>query len=325
MGCDAAAAYLSGSLDLETSGRRGVSQRRRPTGGEAPKPRHRRVTTVKVGAVDLIMADTGRYDWRDPYHAALALPWGAFMLALLGYYLLVNAVFGSLYLLVPGSVANLPPGDIVSAFFFSVETFATVGYGVMAPTTLYGHIVATTEIVGGMLSCAVITGLLFVRFSRPRSSVVFARNIVIAPYDGTPMLMVRLANRRAGMIDDVDARLVMVKRVQTREGFVHYRPMDLKLERPSAQFLAMSMLLMHRIDATSPLHGLDKAGLEAMDGQLIASIAGTDATLNAPVRARQGYVPADILWGHRYADMMTVDAEGRTHLQVARLHQVVPV
>ncbi len=170
------------------------------SGNTEPLRRRRmREVAAQFGGTEMVTTDAPRYDWRDPYHALLAMGWGPFLLGVLTYYLALNAMFGTLYALRPGSVANLSPGRWDNAFFFSsVETFGTVGYGVMTPQTLYGHLVATLEIFLGLLSTAVLTGLVFARFARPRADMEFSRQITIAPHDGVPTLSVRLGSRRTG-------------------------------------------------------------------------------------------------------------------------------
>ena len=285
----------------------------------------RRETLVQLGTDELIATDAQPYPWRDPYHAMLTLGWRAFLAVIAGYYLLVNAAFGALYAAQPGSVANLPAGSLGSAFFFSVETFATVGYGVMAPQSTYGHIVATVEIFVGLLSTAVITGLLFVRFSRPRPSVFFSRNLVVSPMDGVPTLTARIGNRRSGLIMHGEIRLVLIAWHRTHEGYEQWRTTELALTRPRPQMLALSLNVMHRIDEASPLHGVIAEALAAMDAQLLLSFTGTDQTLSAPVHAMHAYDPPDVLFGYRFADMLSVDATGRTRIELARLNDVVPV
>jgi inward rectifier potassium channel len=139
---------------------------------------------------------SSRFDMRDPYHLAVALTWPQFLATLLAIYLLVNVVFATLFWLVPGSVANARPHNFGDVFFFSIETLATVGYGEMYPATLYGHIIAAAEIVGGLGFTAIVTGLTFVRFSRPRAKLLFASNPVVAVHNGKPTLMLRVANGR---------------------------------------------------------------------------------------------------------------------------------
>ena len=256
------------------------------SGSTAPQRRPRlRDVAAQFGGTEIVTTDAPRYDWRDPYHVLLAMGWGPFLLGVLGYYLALNAVFGTLYALRPGSVANLPPGRWDDAFFFSVETFATVGFGVMAPQTPYGHIVATPEIFLGLLSTAVLTGLIFVRFARPRANMEFSRQMTIAPHDGVPTLSLRLANRRTGTIYNAEACLTFVRRYQTLEGHLMWRSYDLPLMHSHVQALSLAWTLRHVIDAASPLNGLSLEQLTEMDAQFLVSITGTDATLAAPVHA----------------------------------------
>lgn len=285
--------------------------------------RRLREIAAQYGGTEAVMTDAPRYDWHDPYHALLAIGWGPFLLGTAGFYVLVNALFGTLYVLRAGCVANLPAGRWDDAFFFSVETFGTVGYGVMAPVTTYGHVVATIEIFVGLLSAAVLTGLIFVRFARPRASVEFSRQATIAPHDGVPTLSVRVANRRAGTIFETRACLTLIRRYQTREGDVVWRAYDLALMRDRMQAMSLTWTLRHAIDETSPLHGLSTDQLVGLEAQFIISISGTDATLAARIHAVHAYEPTDLLWGFRFVEIMTVDARGRTRIELARLHEVL--
>lgn len=289
---------------------------------EPHRRRRMREVAAQFGGTENVTTDAPRYDWRDPYHALLAIGWGPFLLGVLGYYLALNAVFGTLYALRPGSVANLPPGRWDDAFFFSVETFGTVGYGAMAPQSTYAHVVATAEIFLGLLSTAVLTGLIFVRFARPRASIEFSRTCTITPHDGVPTLSVRMGNRRTGTLFHAQACLTLIARYETREGFTVWRALDLPLMRDRIQALSLAWTVRHVIDESSPLHGLSVEALTALDAQIIASITGTDATLAAPVHAVRAYEPGDLLWGFRFAEVMTVDARGRTRVELARLHDV---
>jgi inward rectifier potassium channel len=150
------------------------------------------VTRVRLGSYEFKKKGVSRFDLRDPYHLAVALTWPQFLAALLALYFAVNVVFATLFWLVPGSVANARPHSFGDAFFFSIETAATVGYGEMYPATIYGRVVAATEIPCGFAFTAILTGLTFVRFSRPRARLVFAANPVVAMHNGKPTLMVRI-------------------------------------------------------------------------------------------------------------------------------------
>jgi inward rectifier potassium channel len=283
-----------------------------------------REVAAQFGGAETVTTDAPRYDWRDPYHALLAMGWTPFLLVVLGYFVALNAVFGTLYWMWPESVANLPPGRWDNAFYFSVETFGTVGYGAMAPQTTYAHFIATTEVFLGLVSTALLTGLIFVRFARPRASMEFSRHVTIAPQDGVPTLSIRIGVHRAGTIFHVDSYLTLIARHETLEGHVMWRATDLTLTRSRVQALSLVWTLRHEIDASSPLYGLTTEQLVALDAQLIVSITGTDATLAAPVHAVRFYDPPDLLFGHRFADVMTVDERGHTRIELARLHDVLP-
>ncbi|CAH2600238.1 putative Inward rectifier potassium channel Kirbac3.1 [Rhodovastum atsumiense] len=267
----------------------------------------------------------GRYDWGDPYYLALALPWRWFLALTMAYYLLVNLLFAALYVVQPGSVANMRDGSLSDAFFFSVQTFATVGYGAMAPRTTYGHIVSAIEIFCGVLSIAVIAGLMFVRFSRPRSRLSFARNMVVGPVDGVTTLGARVLNRRFNPIYQVEARMVLIIRDRDATGRSVWRIRDLPLLREHSLVEMMSWTLVHVIDARSPLAGLDAADLARAQAQVMVVVTGSEGTTFAPVRAMHLFHAADILFDHAFADLIAEDAAGRPKFDVSRVDQVVPL
>ena len=293
---------------------------------DAGKPKGRRVrgVAVHVGPRDVIKSGATQYDLRDPYYTALSLRWPAFLLAILIGYLAINAVFAVLYMLDPDSVANLPAGSFWRAFFFSVETFATVGYGVMSPQSTYGHVIATSEIFTGLLCTAVITGLLFVRLSRPRGKIRIASQAVICPFEGIPTLMVRVANGGASVIFGAEARLSLLIQERGPEGETNYFNRPLRLLRDHDQAFTLTWTLRHPIDAASPLFGLDLNALEAVTGHVQLTISGTDAMLSAPVHAMRIFSMTDLLVGYRYADLVSPLYGGSgTHLDLGRLSEVV--
>jgi inward rectifier potassium channel len=194
------------------------------------RPRNR-LARVHVGAYEFRKKGVSRFDLRDPYHLAIALTWPQFLAALLTLNLSVNVVFATAFWLAPGSVAHAQPGSFADAFFFIIETLATVGYGEMYPATLYGHVVAATEIVCGLAFIAMLTGLTFVRFSRPRAKLVFAANPVVATHNGKPTLMLRIGNGRAIGLADAKAQLNVLLTETSAEGKVFHRAQELRLER----------------------------------------------------------------------------------------------
>lgn len=286
-----------------------------------PRRRARRSGPFLPGIT--IATGMGRYDWGDPYYVALALPWRWFLVVTMAYYLLVNLFFAALYTLEPGSVSNVRPGALSDAFFFSVQTFATVGYGAMSPQTLYGHVISAIEIFVGLMSVAVIAGVVFVRFSRPHSRLAFARNLVIGPADGGSALSARVINRRFNPLYNVEARMVLISRHRPAHGPSVWRIRDLPLVRERSLVEMMSWTLVHMIDKSSPLAGLDAAELAQAQAQVMISVTATEGTTSSPVHAFHLFHPPDILFGHVFADLISEDAAGHPRFDPGRAEQVV--
>jgi inward rectifier potassium channel len=285
---------------------------------------HDNTMTVRSGAFELTKKGASRYDLHDPYHIAVALSWPHFALALVAVDLTINVVFALLYLIQPGSIASARPGSFSDAFFFSLETLATVGYGVMAPATLYGHCVSAVEIVTGMAFTAIMTGLLFVRFSRPKAKIIYADNPVVASYNGQPTLMVRIANGRMSVLTDGSARLVVLLLERTTEGQTFRGSHELRLVRPRIPVFALTWTLMHPIDAQSPLAGFDSKGLCGTQARLYLSLDARDIALGAMVHDMHDWSAEDVLFGTRYSDAVSTDEQGRAIADLTRIHLVEP-
>ena len=267
-------------------------------------------------------------NWRtglaDPYHFILTLSWPRFFaLAAFGF-LLLNALFGVAYWIDPGSVANARPTQFLDYLFFSIETFATVGYGVMAPQNAYGHVVASCEIFVGMMGIALITGLVFARFSKPRARITFSRNLVMRRFDGQPALMVRLANQRANRIMEATASMHMVRNEITADGESFVRVHDLSLLRGNSPAFSLTWTLIHPIDAASPLHGWPLTRVEEAGTRIIVKVSGHDETMAATVHAIEQYAPDAIAVDHRFVDIITTAADGKRTVDLSRFHDVEP-
>ena len=172
-----------------------------------------------------------------------------------GGFLFANAAFALAYTVV-GGVAHLAPGSFSEAFFFSVQTMGTIGYGAMYPESFGANLLVVAETIVGLTLLALATGLVFAKFSRPTARVMFTREAVICPVNGVPALMFRLGNERGNRIVDTQIRAVLVRTERTSEGAKFYRSVDLKLARDRALSLSRSWSVMHSIDEHSPLYGL---------------------------------------------------------------------
>ena len=285
-----------------------------------PPPRRRRITEAGRARGNLVRLGLSPHWSEDLYHRALRLTWPAFLLLIAGAYLAVNVAFALLFSLQPGCITNARPGYFRDAFFFSVETFGTIGYGVLAPATDYANILMTLETLVGLTFVALTTGVMFARISRPTARVLFAKVAVVTPHDGVPTLMVRIGNERPNQILEAEVSLTILREESSLEGRRMRRFYDLKLERAQTPTFALSFTVMHRIDSTSPLHGVDAAALERNGAELLMTVTGLDETSAQAVHARHSFMPEDIRFGQTYADIFGLMKDGRRAIDYGRFH-----
>jgi len=259
----------------------------------------------------------------DLYHRILTVGWCGFFFGAAALYVVANAVFALLYLIEPGSIANARPGSFADSFFFSVETMATIGYGQMAPATLYANILMTVEAGIGLMVIALATGLVFARFSRPTARVLFSEAAVIGPYNGKPTLSVRLANERQNQILAAQVTMTLVRDEVSLEGDLRRRFYDLKLVRDRSPVFALTFTVMHEIDGDSPFYAETAENLAATNAELLVTASGIDETLAQPVHARTSYLPHEIRWDHRFADIMGWTEDGRRAIDYRRFHDTM--
>jgi inward rectifier potassium channel len=279
---------------------------------------------VRFGSYEFRKVGISRFDVRDPYHLAIALSWPGYLLAFLALYLLVNLIFAVLFWVVPGSVANARPGSFADAFFFSIETIGTVGYGEMYPATLYGHVVASTEIMCGLAFVAILTGLTFVRFSRPRAKLVFAENPVVAMRNAKPTLMVQVGNGRPGVLTDATAKLNVLLSDTATDGRMRRRAQELRLERAHIPLFPLSWTLMHVLDEKSPLFGYDSVRVLKAEARVFVTLEARDPTLATSVHEIRTYAPEDIRFGVRYRDPISIGHDGLPVLDLRTIGVLEP-
>jgi inward rectifier potassium channel len=279
---------------------------------------------VRLGSIEFEKKGISRFDLRDPYHLANALTWPQFLAALILLYVAVNLAFATLYWLAPGSVVNARPGSFGDTFFFSMETLTTVGYGEMFPGTAYGRVIAGSELICGLAFTAIVTGLTFVRFSRPRAKIVFAANPVVATHNGMPTLMVRIANGRAGLLTGAAAKLNVVLHEKTADGRLYRHVQELRLERSHIPVFPLSWTLMHVLDERSPLHDFDEARTIAADMRVFVTLEARDPMLATTIQEIRTYAPKDIRFGMRYADAVTEAPDGLLAIDLTRIGALEP-
>jgi inward rectifier potassium channel len=288
----------------------------------APKRRSRaRAPTSTEDEVRVIGAPS--FPLRDLYHAFLRASWPAALGVIVAGYLALNAAFAAAYMLL-GGVAHARPRSFADAFYFSVQTMGTIGYGAMYPETRAANLLVVMESVTGLLVTAVATGLVFSKFSLSTSRIVFAEHAVIGPMDGVPTLMIRLGNERSNRIIEATVRVSMVRTERTKEGMTFYRMYDLALTRERSPALSRSWTAMHCILPSSPLHGHTPASMKADEVELFVTVSGTDDTSLQLVHSRHKYTDAAIVWGARHADVLSEDPGGMLVLDLGRFHEITP-
>jgi len=263
--------------------------------------------------------------WRDPYHLMLMIPWWGFVAIVSGAYLALNVIFALLYLMGGNCLTGARPGSFEDAFFFSVHTLGSIGYGVIAPKTTYANTIVTLEAITSLLVIAVVTGLSFARFSKPTARVLFSENAVIAPHNGVQTLMFRLANERNNQILETQIQVYLLRDEWTAEGEFVYRVHTLKLIRDRTPALSLSWMVYSPITPDSPLYGSTSESLLRNHAQLVVSISGLDETVAHIITARHIYGAGQILFDRRLVDVMGKFPNGDRYFDRAHFHRVEPL
>jgi inward rectifier potassium channel len=260
-----------------------------------------------------------------PYHQLLSISWPGFLALFVVLYFAFNLLFAVAFVLC-GEDALLGPGiDMLGgrfarAFYFSVQTFATIGYGQIGPNGFLPNFIVTIEALIGLMYQALGTGLLFARFSRPRASIVFSRHAVVAPYGDGVALEFRIANRRRNEIIELEAQVLFsAMQGDGRDGRVR-RYTVLPLERNKVVFFPLSWTIVHPIDGASPLHGKTVEDLQADEAEILVLLSGTDETFEQTVHARSSYRADEIVWNARFKSVFVQGtANERVRVDINRL------
>jgi inward rectifier potassium channel len=259
---------------------------------------------------------------RDLYHWLLTTSWALFAAIGLAAYLVSNTLFAILYLIDPHGISGARPGNFADAFFFSVQTIGTIGYGVLAPRDLYANMVMTAENFFGLSFIAVSTGVIFARVSRPTARVMFSKNALIAMHDGDLTFMFRAANERANRVLEAEVTVSITRDLTTVEGKTMRRFEQLNLVRSKSPLFALTWTVLHIIDETSPMYGVTEEILKNASGQILVVLSGMDETFAQRIHARHSYMPGDIVWNKHFADVIFEDDEGGRIVDYGRFHDL---
>jgi inward rectifier potassium channel len=261
---------------------------------------------------------------RDVYHRILTSRWRSFLASWLALYSVLHLGFGALYRLAPDCVSGVD--DFWDAYFFSVQTMMTIGYGTMSPLTTYAHVLVTIEAYVGVLLAALLTGLVFAKFSVPTANVMFASSVCIAKHDGKPTLSMRMANARGNRLVSASLQVAIAMTVKTLEGETFRRVRDLKLMRDTNPLFWVGWTAMHVIDESSPFFGETNESLAEKGMEMIVILTGVDENTSQAVHARRSYGSEEIRFGHRYVDIIAAasSASGLRRVDYTRFNDTQP-
>ncbi len=295
--------------------------------------------TQKYGTgLSRIINPSGRFNvrrrgttWRDvhPYLFMINASWLVFSGLIFGGFVIANVVFAFLYLKLgiqhlQGADMSTPLSRFLSAFFFSTQTFTTVGYGRISPDGVLTSMVASLQALLGLMALAIGTGLLFGRFSRPAARMAFSQQMVVAPYESGTSLQFRVANRRSNNLMEVEAR-VMLSTVEASDGGLQRKYKYLTLERRGVQFLPLTWTIVHPVDQDSPLWGKGPEDLVQRQAEFLITIKAFDDTFFQTVHVRHSYRYDEVVWGARFAPAFEPDAQGEMVLDLGKLSAIAPV
>jgi len=295
-------------------------------GTEVAKGTRRRLLN-RDGSFNVVRDGLNPLSSMSLYHWLLTISWPKFLAFITGSYVAINTLFAFAFLLLgtdalqssAGSFARQP---FYRAFFFSVDTFATIGYGNITPVGVVANTLVTIEALLNIVGVALATGVIFARFSRPSTRIIYSRNAIVAPYRDKMALEFRIANARSSQLIDVQIQAILTK-IEQVGGSAVRKFYELSLERNRVVFFPLSWTVVHPIDSASPMWGLTHSDLVNGDAELLVLLIGTDETVSQTVHSRSSYQADEIVWGAKFANMfMRTEAEGIIGMNLSRIHDI---
>ena len=279
------------------------------------------------GRLNVIRLGHGFWRSLNVYQHLLTVTWPRFFLYVVCFYIAANALFASLFIAVgPGAINGGEPGaPWHNAIFFSVQTIATIGYGQMTPKGTIANSLVALEALSGLMGFALITGILFARFSRPSAHVLRSRVALVAPYRATGTgLMFRIANGRDSQLIDIKATVTYSWMDRTDPARQLRRFLSLPLERDNVVLLPTQWVIVHPIDDKSPFFGRSQQQILDADPEIFVSISAVDETFSQSVHARFSYADTDIVYGARFTDLFGATPDGTVTIDLSKLSEFVP-
>lgn len=282
------------------------------------------------GSFNVVRDGLNPFSSMSLYHWLLTISWPRFLGFIASSYVGVNALFALAFLLCGPDALQSSSGSFAGhpfyrAFFFSVDTFATIGYGNIIPIGIPANTLVTIEALINIVGVALATGVIFARFSRPSARILYSRNAIVAPYRDKTALEFRIANARSSQLIEVQIQVILTKIERSGEKTVR-KFYDLSLERTRVVFFALSWTVVHPIDASSPMWGVSRQDLLDSDAEVLILLTGTDETLSQPVHSRSSYKATEIVWGAKFSNMfMRTESQGIVGMNLSRINDIEAV
>ena len=259
----------------------------------------------------------------DFYYRVMLASWPQFFIGAILVYLCINAGFALVYFLGGDMILNARPNSFIDAYIFSFQTSTTIGYGYLLPKNGITHAIVMVDVFSGLLFVAVLTGLVFARFAKPRASVLFSKQVLITQHCGQTTLLVRLANgRKRSTIVNCKVSAVLMMEDRNPDSIFERRFIDLELERDNIPIFSLTWTLAHTIDEQSPLYGLDKTAIESYGTILIITLDGIEDIFAQTVHTNYIYEAQHFLFNKRFASILNQHKDGSRMIDYARFHEV---
>jgi inward rectifier potassium channel len=262
---------------------------------------------------------------RSAYSMLLEMSWLKLLTVIVLFYVFINVLFTALYLLVgydqlTGIIADTHWARVKEIFYFSTQTFTTVGYGRVNPVADGANIVASLETMTGWLFFALVTSLLYGRFTQPKAYIGFSHNALIAPYKNGLGLMFRMVPYKNNH-HLTDAQVVVNIAFTVEEaGKPQFKFYQLDLERSRIDAFSMNWTVVHPIDERSPLLNATKEDLQHWDVELYVQVSGFSPVFSNTVLQRTSYTYHEIVWGAKFTPMYRESPDGNT--TIIELHKL---
>lgn len=261
---------------------------------------------------DPIIVGKVRTPIKDWYYHLLQTSWESLFMAIFAVYILSNIVFALLYMSIPNALIGIETLSFSQAFFFSVQTMSTIGYGALSPQGQEANLIVTIEAAYGIIGTALVTGLVFHKISKPVAKIRFSKNCLISNFDGIQTLTFRMGNTRGNDIVEAKVAVSALMLETTREGQSIRKVHDLKLRRAQTPFFKLTWSLFHEIDETSPIHNFNTEDTNLL--AIAITVTGHDGTFSNTVYSRHVYYPHEIVRDRYFEDIMHSTPDGRTKI-----------